>query len=64
MSDLIGFRCDVCGKQIVTGRRMTGNKAQDLHGEVKKYQYRFDLCDDCFKRIQTECKKGAQNDAR
>lgn len=54
MSEIHGYKCDLCGATIITGIRLSGNKAQTLDGERRKFPYRFDLCDACFKRIKTE----------
>lgn len=59
MSEIVGFKCDMCGKVIMTGRRVSGNNTQRIKGQWKEYKYRYDLCDDCFGVIRKMCEKKA-----
>lgn len=62
MSEFHGYKCDLCGNTIITGIRITGNKAQDIIGERRKFPYRFDICDRCFNRIKSEVEENNGGD--
>ena len=57
MSEFHGYKCDICGDTIITGTRLSGNKAQEIIGERRKFPYCFDICDGCFNKIKREVKK-------
>ena len=59
MSELHGIKCDACGREVVSGTRIKGDRRQAILNGFTRCAYRIDLCDDCFQRIMTECRSKA-----
>ena len=58
MSEIRGYKCDICGRIIATGCRISGNKRWMIGGGGKSYAYRFDICKDCMGAIEEAVKSG------
>ena len=46
--------CDCCGRQIDDGVRIKATRQRIRR--TTEYHFAFDLCKECFERIQSECK--------
>lgn len=62
MSDFSGFKCDVCGKIIQTGIRISGEKSAPIVYGIMGHEYRIDFCDDCFNRMMEFCNATSSKD--
>ena len=58
MAEIKKIVCDVCGRDIGTGWAIRPAARRRISsGQGTNGNFRFDICDKCFARIASACKK-------
>ena len=59
MAEIRKITCDMCGCDIQNGYVFRPSSRRRItHGTTTNGAYRFDLCDECFARLQEACRAG------
>lgn len=57
MAEIRKIMCDMCGRIIGSGHTVASSRRRSIIGGARDHgAFRFDICDECFARLQEACR--------